>query len=427
MVNRRAFLVSLGTAPFAAHAQNRRKPNIIFFLVDDMGRDWVSCYGSKHRTPNIDRFADRAVRFETAYSTPICTPTRIQLLTGKYPFRSGWVDHYDVPRWGGFGFDWRKETTFARVLRDAGYATAIAGKWQVNDFRKQPDALKNHGFDEHCMWTGFETGNPASARRFWDAFMQTNGERKTHEGKYGPDITLDFARDFMRRHKDRPFLLYYPAILVHGPNEPTPDNRASAPKDDEGLYAGMVSYMDKEFGRIVEEVEKLGIADNTMIVFTCDNGTPRAGKGLIKDSGSHVPLIVRAPWLTKAPRVTDDLVDFSDMYPTLLEVAGVPVPKGMKLDGRSFVSSLSGAKSEKRSWIYSQRGVNRTVRDKRFKVNSDGGFFDLKSDPAEKTDLRSSAEPEIVKARERLTVVLKSMPPDGPVPFDGFKPRLTGE
>ena len=437
MVNRRSFLATLGASSFALTAQNRRKPNIIFFLVDDMGRDWVSCYGGGHRTPNIDRFADGGVRFETAWSTPICTPTRIQLLTGKYPFRSGWTDHYDVPRWGGKGFDWEREITFARVLRDSGYATAIAGKWQVNDFRKQPDALRQHGFDEHCMWTGFETGNPASAKRFWDPFLQINGQRRTHEGKYGPDVVNDFARDFIRRHQDKPFLLYYPAILTHGPNEPTPDNRATAPADQKGLFAGMVSYMDKEFGRLLDEVDRQGLADNTFIVFACDNGTPPttgtlngvpcpAGKGKMTDMGSHVPFIVRAPWLAESPRVSTDLIDFSDVFPTVLELVGVPVPRGVKIDGRSFLPSVSGGKGQKREWIYSQRGANRTVRDQRFKANSNGGFFDLKTDPFEKTDLRSSTDGEVVKARERLTAVLKSFPPDGPVPFEGYKPRLKG-
>ncbi len=438
-MKRREFLartVAATAAPFvaartAAAQQGRRRPNIIFFLVDDMGRDWVSCYGAAHRTPNIDRFAGQGVRFQTAWSSPICTPTRVQLLTGKYPFRTGWTDHHDVPRWGGKGFDWDREVTFARLLRDAGYATGIAGKWQVNDFRKYPDALKRHGFDEHCMWTGFETGNPPSAKRYWDAFLQTNGERKTHEGQYGPDVVSHFARGFIRRHKDRPFLLYHPEILTHGPNEPTPDNRASAPADAKGLFAGMVTYMDKLFGKLLAEVDELGLANNTLIVFATDNGSPPTtgtlngaacppGKGRITDLGSHVPFVVRAPWLAK-PAVSGDLVDFSDVFPTVTELAGVAAPKG--LDGRSFMGSLTGAGREKRSWIYSQRGANRTVRDKRFKLNSDGSFYDLAADPFEKNDLRASTDSTVAQASARLSSVLKSFPVDGPPPFEGFKPR----
>ena len=117
------------------------RPNIILIMVDDMGRDWVSCYGADHRTPNIDRLAEQGVRYETAWCTPICTPTRVTLLTGQYPFNHGWTRHNDVPRWGGHGLSWTKFTTIARALRDAGYATAIGGKWQINHLGEQPDAL----------------------------------------------------------------------------------------------------------------------------------------------------------------------------------------------------------------------------------------------------------------------------------------------
>ena len=411
-----------------------RKPNIIFVMVDDMGRDWVSCYGAAHRTPNIDAFAQQGVRFTTAYSAPICTPTRLELLTGRYPFRTGWTDHHDVPRWGGKGFDWEREISFARVLKKAGYATAIGGKWQVSDFREYPDALQRHGFDEHCMWTGYETGNPPSGERYWDPYLQTNGERKTHEGAYGPDIVNEFICDFIERHKDGPFLAYYPMILTHGPFVPTPANKNAPPEDKKALFAGMVTHMDELFGRVLKTVDRLGIADNTCVIFTTDNGSPSTsgsingvdyppGKGRITDLGSHVPFIARAPWLGPGDRVSSDLVDFTDMLPTFAEMAGAPLPEGVELDGHSFVGSLKSEGNE-RAWVYSQRGENRTVRDQRFKVNSDGSFFDLVNDPLEKNDLRASSEPEIAEARKRLSGVLGSMPADAAPPFEGFRPRL---
>jgi len=148
--------------------KQRRLPNIVFIMADDMGIDWVSAYGAQHPTPRIDALAKQGVRFENVWCNPICTPTRLTLLTGMYPFRTGWTDHHDVPRWGGKGFDWDRFTCWARVLRDSGYITAIGGKWQVNDFRPYPDALYKHGFDEHCVWTGYETGNaPPSEERYW--------------------------------------------------------------------------------------------------------------------------------------------------------------------------------------------------------------------------------------------------------------------
>ncbi|MFB3826852.1 MAG: sulfatase-like hydrolase/transferase [Bryobacteraceae bacterium] len=433
-MRRRDFLAGLAAAPAARGAA--RPPNIVMMLVDDMGRDWVSCYGAAHRTPQIDRLAAQGTRFENAWCTPICTPTRVELLTGRYPFRTGWTDHHDVPRWGGKGLDWDREVTFARVLKQAGYATAIGGKWQVNDFRDHPDALQRHGFDEHCMWTGYEEGNPPSDARYHDPFLQINGERGIRKGKFGPEVVHEFLTDFVRRNRQRPFLVYYPMIVTHSPYVPTPLNQANPPKDQRGLYAGMVSYVDDTVGRMLRTLDELKLADNTLVIFSGDNGSPLGGvlngvtcpggKGRMTDLGSHTPLIARAPWLGNPGRVVDDLVDFTDILPTMAEAAGAPLPRGVKLDGRSFLPVLAGKRGG-RDWIYSQRGKGRIVRDKRYKANWNGAFFDLKNDPLEKNDLAASADPEVVKARGRLRGVLAAMPPDGPPPFEGYGPRLKGE
>ena len=280
-----------------------RPPNIIFIMADDMGIDWVSCYGADHATPNIDRIAEQGVRFNHVWCNPICTPTRLTLLTGMYPFRTGWTDHHDVPRWGGKGFDWEKFTCWARVVRNAGYTTAIGGKWQVNDFRSQTDALAQHGFDEHCMWTGYETGNaPPSNERYWNPYLITNGKRKVHKGEFGPSVINDFLVDFIERHRDKPFLVYYPMLMPHGPQVSTPLNKQAPPKSKSELYAGMVTHIDKLVGRITETVDRLKLTDNTMILFTCDNGSsmpgriggkPYAkGKGRIANRGAHVPMAI---------------------------------------------------------------------------------------------------------------------------------------
>jgi len=410
------------------------KPNIIFIMADDLGCDWMGCYGSTHKTPNIDRLASQGVRFTTAWCNPICTPTRLTLLTGLYPLRTGWIDHHDVPRWGGIGFDWNRYTSFARVVQQSGYATAIAGKWQVTDFRQYPDALKLHGFDEHCVWTGYESGNPPSYERYWSGYFQTNGDRRTHENRFGPDVVNDFVLDFIERKKDGPFLAYYPMMLPHGPTVPTPFNKDNPPEDKSQLYAGMVTYVDYLVGKVVKKVDDLGLADRTVIIYTGDNGSSMGGnrygnkypggKGKIVDWGAHVPLIVRAPWMTEGGRVTDDLVDFSDMLPTFADLAGAPLPAGVPLDGRSFVGSIDGtaADADKRTWIYSQRAQMRAVRDVRFKADQSGAFWDLKNDPLEQHDLRHSTDSEIAAARKRLSGVLASFPEDAPPPFPEFRP-----
>ena len=162
-----AALVWGGVCP--AQAQDRaagRRPNFVFVLADDLGPEWIGCYGGEEaETPRIDRLAAEGLRYAQAWSMPKCTPTRVTLLTGQYPFRHGWVNHWDVPRWGGgVHFDAGRHETFARVLRDAGYRTAVAGKWQIDDFREEPDDLARHGFEASCVWTGYEDGNPPSDR-----------------------------------------------------------------------------------------------------------------------------------------------------------------------------------------------------------------------------------------------------------------------
>ena len=408
------------------------KPNIIFIMVDDMGRDWISSYGASHPTPNVDRLATQGIRFENCWCAPICTPTRMELLTGQYPFRTGWVRHHDVPRWGGKGFDWEKFTSFARVVKKAGYTTAIGGKWQINDFRKQPGALKLHGFDEHCVWTGWETGNaPPSSKRYWDGYIMTNGKREVH--KHGSEAVNDFLIDFIRRNKKRPFLAYYPMMLVHGPFLPTPLNRDKAPEGKTALYAGMVTYMDHLVGKLVDAVDELGIADRTIIMFTGDNGSSASGtlngkpypkgKGRTNDWGVHMPFLVRAPMFSKGGEVSDDLIDFTDMLPTFADLAGAELPAGVKLDGRSFVSSLRGDRSAKgkREWIFAQIEDRRTIRDKHYKLDSSGSFWNISKDLLERKDLRESKEPDVVEARERLGKVLASLPQNAGGPFEGYK------
>ena len=416
----------------AGTAEAAQKPNIIFIMVDDMGRDWVSCYGAAHQTPNVDRLARQGVRYETAWCTPICTPTRVTLLTGQYPFRHGWVQHYDVPRWGGAGLRPDRFTTFARVLRDAGYATAIGGKWQINHLGKQPGILKQHGFDEHCVWPGVEAGRPETTERFWDGFLVTNGKRGKEP--YGPDAINRFLVDFMKRHKDRPFLLYYPMLLTHGPHTSTPLNREKAPEGKPALYAGNVTYMDHLVGKLVSAVDELGLKERTLIVFTGDNGsaspgslqgeTYPKGKGREADWGVHVPFIVRAPFLNKGGIVSRDLIDFTDLYPTFLELAGVSPPAKLKLDGRSFAPSLRGSEDpyKKRSWIYSQIGRFRMIRDWTHIIDNKGAFHNLLKDPRQERKV-NPLDKIAPGRRQRLQMILDRFPQNAEAPFPEFKAR----
>ncbi len=449
-MSRRAFIGASAMAAASLQAgrpeAQARRPNIVFIMADDLGREWLSCCGSEgHETPNIDALAAGGVQFDTCYATPLCTPTRTQLLTGRYGFRvqwsldgndvtggpeerleePGWINHWDVPRWGGKYFDWEKEITFARVLRDAGYATAIAGKWQINDLRDHPDALARHGFDEHCAWTGYETGNPPSGERYWDPFLQWNGERKTHAGAFGPDLFCDFTVDFIRRNREQPFLAYVPMALTHTPFVKTPLNRDTlevdpkTPEAKRALFAGMVDYTDHVVGRIIDGLDELGLREDTIVIFTTDNGSPgvscrawgrdvRGGKSRITESGIHVPLIANCPGRIPAGLTTDALVDFSDILPTFAEVAQADLPS-VHIDGQSFAPALYGQAFEERQWIHSQLGGKRAVRDRRFKLRENGKLFDLRSDPFEETDLSASDAPEAVEAKARLGAVMADL------------------
>jgi arylsulfatase A-like enzyme len=413
------------------------RPNVILIIVDDIGPDWVSCYGAKHQTPNIDRLAKQGVRYETAWCTPICTPTRVTLLTGQYPFRHGWTRHYDVPRWGGDGLSWTKFTTIARVLRDAGYATAIGGKWQINHLGKQPGALKQHGFDEHCVWPGAESGRPETEQHYWNGHIMTNGRRETVSN--GPGTINSFLIDFIRGQDEKPFFVYYPMLLTHGPQATAPLNKDDPPEGKEALYAGNVSHMDQLVGRLIEAVDKEGLASNTVIVFTSDNGSAAAGvlndkpfetgKGREADPGARVPFIVRAPFLTPGDRVSRDLIDCTDLYPTLLELAKTAPPEGVTLDGRSFVPSLRGSEDpfQKRNWIYSQLGDFRMIRDWQHILDSKGNFHDLTKDPLQQSEV-SPLDKIAPGRRQRLEMILKRFPKDAPAPFPEFlKKHQTAE
>ncbi len=413
-------------------AAPHRPPNQIFILVDDMGRDWVGAYGSSARTPNFDRLAAEGTRFESAWCTPVCTPTRVSMLTGQYPFHNGWVVHYDVPRWGGPGLDPKRFRTMGAMLREAGYVTAIAGKWQINDLRIDPTIMQQHGFDEHCLWTGVEAGNPASENRYWDPFLQTNGDRRTHTGKFGPDVTQAFVLDFIKRNRDRPFFLYYPMIPVHAPNEPTPLNRANPPQGEAALYAGMVTYADQQVGELLRALDELGLTENTVIYFAGDNGSSTGGtlhgqpmpmaKAQVSDLGVHVPLIVRAPGLARAGTVSTALTDFTDLLPTMMELAGRPLAAGQGFDGRSLVNELRGAAAPaaQRDWVFTQYGARRAVRDQRYFYDNQGGFFDLTVDPLQKNNLTADTTPALVAEREKLSRVLVALPPDAAPPFPEF-------
>jgi arylsulfatase A len=383
-----------------ASAATPARPNIILILADDLGYETIGANGgTSYKTPVLDRLASTGVRFTHGYAQPLCTPTRVQLMTGLY----------NVRNYVRFDFLDPRVTTFANLLKQAGYATGIAGKWQLG---RDPKLPQTFGFDESCLWQ--HTRRPP---RYANPGLEYNGVEKdfTH-GEYGPDLVNDFALDFVTRKKDGPFFLYYPMMLTHDPYQPTPDSAAWDPKAmGESVnrkpehFGDMVAYMDKLVGKLVARLDELGLRENTLLIFLGDNGTGRnttsmmggksipGGKGSTTEYGMHVPLIVNWPGQIGAGKVCGDLVDTTDFLPTLLEAARVPLPAGRKLDGRSFLPQLRGEKGQPREWIYcwySRRqapefslDVRECAFNHRFKLYRTGEFFDLSSDVEEKHPL----------------------------------------
>ena len=421
------------------------RPNLLVILMDNIGQDWFGCYGSvEGQTPEIDKLAASGVRFRHCYAVPLCSTSRHVFLTGRYPFRTGWRIHHDAAIYGGGYFDWNREVTFARVLKAAGYATAVSGKWQINNLFEQPDALARHGFDEHCIFPEGPRGHPAHKQRYWDPYVLRDGRRIDATGRFGPELFTDYLIDFMRRNRDRPFLAFYSTVLTHLPVTKTPLNRDQELSDRQQL-AGMVRYADHCVGRLVRALEELGLREKTVVLIVTDNGTPAiyGGKvegrvfqaaadtmveGDMKEGSIDVPMVANCPGLIPGGRVSDALVDISDVFPTLLDLAGAKSPQNVTIDGRSFAGVLRGDPAApgrtdcqsvpRREWIFSQYADKRLVRDDRYKLRSDGRFYDLQRDPLEEHDLAASKDPKIARRRERLQKVLDSLPADAELWFE---------
>jgi arylsulfatase A len=388
---------------------------VIIVLIDDIGYEAIGAYGcTSYKTPVIDKLAAGGVRFGHCYVQPLCTPTRSQLMTGLY----------NVRNYTNFGNMDPKAVTFANLFKKAGYATCMAGKWQLGHNLEQP---KDYGFDEYCLWQHMRR-----PPRYANPGLEINGVQKDFKnGEYGPDLVSDYALDFVKRKKDGPFLLYYTSLLTHPPFQPTPDSKDWDPKAmGEGVnhspahFKDNVEYTDKLMGKLMATLEEAGVRERTLVIFLGDNGTAAGtksqvgekvvigGKGKMTDSGMHVPLIVSWPGKIEAGRVCDDIVDSTDFFPTICEAAGITIPAEMKLDGRSFWPQLMGQKGNPREWYYCWFApwgdfVGEFAATDQYKLYRTGKFYDLTKDlderkPLAVKDLRGEAAGEAKKLQGAL-------------------------
>ncbi|NQX87440.1 MAG: sulfatase-like hydrolase/transferase [Halioglobus sp.] len=379
------------------YAASARSPNIILILADDIGAEVIGAYGGEsYRTPYIDEMAAEGLMFDHGHAQPLSTPSRVKIMTGQYNFRN--YRHY--------GYLEPTQTTFAHLMQEAGYSTAVIGKWELfnNRFEDIEGALPGDaGFDEYIVWqlTAQQRGS-----RYWSPLIDHNGDVRKHgEHVFGPDVMNKAALDFIEAQRDRPFFLYYPMLLPHAPFVITPQMR-DEDSDDQARFAAMVAYMDSLVGKIRDKVNALDLTGNTLVLFIGDNGTDTdiisryrgkavvGAKGKTLNTGSRVPFIAWGPGLVVEGRVSASLVNLNDILPTLAELAGVALPETYPGDGVSLVPVFRNLSELPREnlFIHFEPRVPtmrpaRYAFDQRWKLYEDGRFYDLKIDPLERRSL----------------------------------------
>ncbi|RIK74921.1 MAG: sulfatase [Planctomycetota bacterium] len=475
-------LVFVGSGlDLSAHERARqRPPNFVFILADDLGWRDLGCYGSSfYETPRLDALAASGMRFTSAYAAcPVCSPTRSSIQSGKYPARTHNTDYFGGPQPQEAAlqpkFKHRRllpaaylerlaleETTIAEALQQAGYATFFAGKWHLGPEGYWPE---QQGYDANMG--GNTAGLPKSYFSPYQNPTLSDGPPLEHL-----DLRLAKATAaFIGEHRESPFFACFCLYDVHLPLQTTDRLRrkyrakakraaSAGPRfgsegqrdvrlvQDHAVFAGMVETMDAAVGIVLDALEDAGVADNTIVVFTSDNGglstaegaptsnVPlRAGKGWMYEGGIRVPLIVRAPGVTQPAAQCDTYISSVDYYPTLLELAGQAPPAGQLLDGKSFVPLLRGDENYERGpiyWHYPHYGNQggqpaAAIRDGDWKLITfleDGRseLYNLASDLSEKHDLAAQEPQRVATMREQLAAWQGAVGAPAPSPNPRFK------
>ena len=393
------------------------KPNIIFVLADDLGIGNVSCYGADHfKTPNLDALAQSGIRFDHCFAAPLCGPSRALLMTGRYAFHTGMTSNQT-----GDLLKPENEVMMPKVLKTAGYVSGMCGKWA-----QLPLQPGDWGFDEYLRFEG--SGQYWNTQPRAKSYTLNGKQVPLLDGEYLPDKMHDFVADFISRHKEEPFYLYYSMSHIHGQILPTPDT-APGTKDQNKIYNDNVAYMDKLVGKLVAELDRLKLREKTLIVFAGDNGTASPwyelatvhGKALsghkatMLECGSLVPCIASWPGTIKAGQQEEALVNSCDFFPTFAALTGAKLPAGVTIDGRDFAPQLCGqSPGWPRSWIYVQLGRDWFDREADWKLDQDGGLFDMRGAPfVEKPVPADQQDETAMAAHKRLQGILDDLNPAG--------------
>ncbi|MBT63317.1 MAG: hypothetical protein CML13_08925 [Puniceicoccaceae bacterium] len=421
-----AFTLCSLTGTSSLQAEETR-PNIVIIMADDLGYETVGAYGGlDFETPRLDQMADEGVRFSRMYTSPVCTPARMTLHTSLYADEHGYTSVLPVHLGSNVKVDFdNRFATFAQQFRDQGYATSTTGKWQLATLSFHPDHIQSAGFDSWCVWQIWDGENNVKTVRYWEPFLNRDGSiLPVTANDFGPDIIHDFVFEKLQDAAvpgAPPALIMHNMMLPHTPIIDTPDDVAAGSSGD--IYS-MVHYLDKLVGEILDEVERLGIKDNTYILFLGDNGTEASHESGFKDGvkretvdgtvtdgkwnpvhgGCHVPFIVWGPdSIADGGTVVDDLVDMTDIYPTVCSLAGVPLPNDHPIRGRSIRPQLEGRPGLTRSVTHGGIDGKRTIFDGEWRLNNDGVLRDSRNLPTEV--VVPVGDPEGDAARERLELL----------------------
>jgi len=447
-------------------------PNIVFFLVDDLGQRDLGCYGSTfYETPNIDRIAREGARFTDAYAAcPVCSPTRASLMSGQWPQRTGVTDYIGAAKTPQ---EWKRNTkllpapytdrlaldspTLAKAMKSAGYATYFAGKWHLGPEGWWPE---NQGFDINMG--GVDRGGPYGGKKYFSPYANprlTDGP----EGEHLPDRLATETAKFITASKDKPFFAYFSFYSVHTPLMAREDLRLKyeakrtrlgltdqwgreGERDvrltqEHAVYAAMVEAMDLAVGKVLAKLDELGLAENTLIIFTSDNGglstsegwptsnlPLRGGKGWMYEGGIREPLLVRWPAVVKAGGVIGTPVSSPDVFPTLLEAANAKPQPGQVVDGVSLIPIFKGGDLPERPlfWHYPHYGnqggaPSAAIRRGPWKLihwmeDDRAELFDLSKDIGEQTDLAEKEPQRVAELRAELAAWQKQVGAKFPIP-----------
>ena len=454
-------LVSLAALVQPPSAGASDHPNIVFIMADDLGWAELGCYGQeKIRTPNIDRLAAEGMRFIDYYtSAPVCAPARCTLMTGLHLGHAYARDNFEVGSWDSYRGQLplpAGTVTIATLLKEAGYATGAFGKWGLGEVGSSGDPL-DQGFDRF-----FGYNCQRHAHNYYPRYLVSDRDRVTLEGndrgltgaKYAPQEIADQLLEFIRQKQDGPFFVYYPSVIPHlalqvpdeamqpyrGRWDETPyEGRSYLPHPEpRTAYAAMISFLDRQVGRVLDLLDELGLADNTIVFFTSDNGVTmlkgqvdyeffrsvgplRGLKGSVYEGGIRVPMIARWPGRIQPGSVTDLQATHYDALATLVELASAPAPP--ETDGIGYVPTLLGRSTDQRQhdylfWDFAGYGGQLAVRQGQWKgvkqnvrkqPDAKLQLYNLAEDIGEQHDV-ASQHPDIVNGIEEIMLDARTIP-----------------